>query len=61
MEKKDYYNLMDAKAINKSDIETIKKLKDYALDGVLTSSCMTIGYFSQELLRDIEKQPILKK
>lgn len=61
MEKKDYYKLMDAKAINKSDIETIKKLKDYVLDGVLTSSCMTIGYFSQELLRDLEKQPILKK
>ena len=55
MKKEDYYKLMGARVINKSSytevVRTIKLLQDYEL----YLHPMTFGYFSQEIIKDLEK------
>lgn len=62
IDKKDYYKLLGAKEINRTDFESlvkiIKLLEEFE---IINFHPMTMGYFSQEIIRDLEKNKFLIK
>lgn len=61
MDKADYYKLINAKVINVTDKETLKAEIDLLNNFELNFHPMILGYFSQEIKKDLEKNIFLIK
>ena len=59
IDKEDYYKLIGAKVVNRTDSDSLIKVLELIEEFDICFHPMTLGYFSEEIIRDLEKNKSL--